>query len=119
VTTTLDDFGTGYSSITYLREIPLDGIKVDRSFIRDMENGSPSDKNRNTSLVKAMAALAKNLDLNLVAEGIETKDQSIRLMSLGYAIGQGFLFSAPVPANDAAHLLGQEKNSRPECEILS
>ena len=105
VTTTLDDFGTGYSSIAYLRQMPLDSLKIDKSFIRDMQIPGSPDDSRNTSLVKAFAALAQNLGLKLVAEGIETEDQYKFLMAIGYGIGQGFLFSAPVPADKAARLL--------------
>jgi len=105
VTTTLDDFGTGYSSIAYLRQMPLDTLKIDKSFIRDMEITRISDDGKNTSLVKAFAALARNLGLKLVAEGIETEDQHQFLMAIGCGIGQGFLFSAPLPADQAARLM--------------
>jgi diguanylate cyclase (GGDEF)-like protein len=105
VTTTLDDFGTGYSSITYLRDMPLDGIKIDQSFIRDMEIKPAADNCKNTNFIKAFATLAQNLHLQLVAEGIETIEQSQILKSLGYTIGQGFLFSTPLPAKEAIALL--------------
>jgi len=98
VTTTLDDFGTGYSSITYLNKMHLDGIKIDQSFIRDMEIPSRLNQSRNTNFIKAFATLAQNLDLQLTAEGVETSEQSRVLKDLGYKIGQGFLFSAPLPA---------------------
>ena len=105
VTTTLDDFGTGYSSITYLRDMPLDGIKIDRSFIRDMEITTAMDDCKNTNFIKAFATLAQNLHLHLVAEGIETLEQSHILKNLGYTIGQGFLFSTPLPAKEAIGFL--------------
>jgi len=105
VTTTLDDFGTGYSSITYLRDIPLDGIKIDQSFIRDMDIPANIDECRNTHFVKAFATIAQSLDLQLVAEGVETMEQSLFLKRMGYTIGQGFLFSVPLPANEAGKLL--------------
>lgn len=107
VTTTLDDFGTGYSSITYLRQMPLDGIKIDQSFIRDMEIAPTHNESRNINFVKAFVDLARNLHLLLVAEGIETEDQSNLLKTLGCTIGQGFLFSAPLPASEASAFLAR------------
>ena len=101
VTTTLDDFGTGYSSITYLSKMPLDGIKIDKSFIRDMQTAPSPEECKNINFVKAFATLAQNLQLHLVAEGVETQEQSQLLTTLGYKIGQGFLFSIPLPANEA------------------
>lgn len=103
VVTTLDDFGTGYSSVTYLRQMPLDGLKIDKSFIRDLEAGG--DVSKNANLVKAFIQLATNLNLSLVAEGIETDEQRRFLMQQGCSMGQGFLFSPPVPAEQAMALL--------------
>ena len=105
VTTTLDDFGTGYASITYLRQMPLDGLKIDKSFIRDLEIAPPRKDCRNTNFVQAFATLARNLNLHLVAEGIETEAQSHVLKELGYTIGQGFLFSVPLSASDTGKLM--------------
>jgi len=105
VTTTLDDFGTGYSSITYLSKLPLDGIKIDRSFIRDLEISPTLENGKNVNFMKAFATLAQNLNLSLVAEGVETEDQCNCLKNLGYTIGQGFLFSMPLPANEIRKFL--------------
>jgi len=105
VTTTLDDFGTGYSSITYLRQMPLDCLKIDKSFIRDLEIVPGLKDCRNTNFVQAFATLARNLNLHLVAEGIETEAQSRVLKELGYTIGQGFLFSVPLSASGAGKLM--------------
>ena len=105
VTTTLDDFGTGYSSITYLRRMPLDCLKIDKSFIRDLEIVPGLKDCRNTNFVQAFATLARNLNLHLVAEGIETEAQSRVLKELGYTIGQGFLFSVPLSASGAGKLM--------------
>jgi len=102
VTSTLDDFGTGYSSITYLSQMPLDGIKIDKSFIRDMQTSPTPDECKNTNFIKAFATMAQNLHLHLVAEGVETLEQSRFLKNMGYRIGQGFLFSVPLPANEAS-----------------
>ena len=102
--TTIDDFGTGYSSITYLRQMPLDCLKIDRSFIKELV-GEESNCLRTRNLVKAFVSLAKNLNLKLVAEGIETTDQCQFVSSLGCEMGQGFLFSAPLSAEEIAPYL--------------
>ncbi|MDO8695956.1 MAG: EAL domain-containing protein [Pseudomonas sp.] len=88
----IDDFGTGYSSLTYLKRLPLDRLKVDRSFIRDLQ-GDLSDR----MLVETILLIAHNLDLECVAEGIENPEQLAFLRERGCAIGQGFLFSKPLP----------------------
>jgi diguanylate cyclase (GGDEF)-like protein len=106
--TTIDDFGTGYSSITYLRQMPLDCLKIDRSFIREMV-GDDASAQRTQTLVRAFVALAHNLNLNLVAEGIESIDQCGFLSEVGCAMGQGFLFSAPVPPDEIKTLLKEGK----------
>ena len=81
--------------------MPLDGIKIDKSFIRDMQTAQSPGECKNINFVKAFATLAQNLQLHLVAEGVETQEQSQLLTTLGYKIGQGFLFSIPLPANEA------------------
>lgn len=90
----LDDFGTGYSSMSYLRELPLDIIKIDRIFTQ----GFMKDK-VNLSIIQAIITLAENLKLQLVAEGIELQEQSEHLKELGCVIQQGFYFSKPLPAD--------------------
>lgn len=84
----LDDFGTGYTSMSQLQTLPLDEIKVDRSFVR----GLPSDE-ASCAIVRSVATLAQGLKLDAVAEGIETEEQRATLMKLGYRYGQGFLFA--------------------------
>jgi EAL domain-containing protein (putative c-di-GMP-specific phosphodiesterase class I) len=88
----LDDFGTGYSSLTHLRKLPIDGIKIDRSFVGDLspDQGDPM-------LVAGVIRLATGLGLEVVAEGIETPYQLSVLRSAGCRSGQGYLFSRPVP----------------------
>ncbi len=105
VTTTLDDFGSGHSSITYLDQMPLDGIKIDKHFIGSINIVNALEKCKSHNFVKAFANLAQDLQINLVAEGIETEHQREILKTLGYRIGQGFLFSAPLPAADAGNFL--------------
>jgi EAL domain-containing protein (putative c-di-GMP-specific phosphodiesterase class I) len=88
----MDDFGTGYSSLQYLRDLELDGIKIDRSFIADLGPGS-----RNRPVVEAAVALGKALGLEVTAEGIETETQLTELRKIGCDLGQGFLFARPEP----------------------
>lgn len=91
----IDDFGTGYSSFAYLRDLPIDTVKIDRSFVRDL--GSPLQAPQFAlALVEAITHVAKHLDLRIVAEGIETEAQRQVLRDLGCHLGQGYLFSKPV-----------------------
>lgn len=108
VMTTIDDFGTGYSSITYLRQMPLDCLKIDKSFIKDIV-GDESTAKKTKNLVKAFVALAKNLNLTLVAEGIENTDQREFVSMIGCELGQGYLFSAPLPARQIISILKESQ----------
>jgi len=112
VTTTLDDFGTGYSSITYLSNMSLDGIKVDQCFIREMEINPGDEECRNTNFIKSFASMAHNLHLQIVAEGVETAEQHCHLKKLGYTIGQGFLFSIPLPPNEVSGFLTRQPDRK-------
>lgn len=96
----LDDFGTGYSSLAYLRRFPLDVLKIDRCFVADLEAGS-SD----AAIVRTILGLADNLELESVAEGVETTAQQAFLVDAGCQTLQGFLFARPQPAADCARLL--------------
>ncbi len=96
----LDDFGTGYSSLAYLKHLPLDTIKIDRSFVNGLE-----DDDANLPIVKAVISLAHGLGIGVVAEGIETAAQLARLKSLDCDRGQGFFFARPMPAADLKRLL--------------
>jgi diguanylate cyclase (GGDEF)-like protein len=100
VNLSIDDFGTGYSSLSYLHRFPIDTLKIDRSFVSTMENGS-----ENGEIVRTIIALAKTLKLDVVAEGIETIHQLHQLRILGCEYGQGYLFSRPVPADEAESIL--------------
>src|SRR5690606_25475918 len=90
----LDDFGMAQSSLTHLRELPLDGLKIDRSFINKLGDRTPGE---DVDLLRAIIALGKSLRLRVTAEGIETRQQNSLLRSLRCDDGQGFLFSQPVP----------------------
>jgi EAL domain-containing protein (putative c-di-GMP-specific phosphodiesterase class I) len=99
----IDDFGTGYSSFRYIKAFPVDRLKIDHSFIANMD--------KNTSdvvIVQAIIGLAKNLDLDVIAEGVETDAQRAWLVAEGCDELQGFFFSRPLPAEDFAALLGSE-----------
>jgi diguanylate cyclase (GGDEF)-like protein len=95
----LDDFGTGYSSLSYLKHLPLDTIKIDRTFVAGLD--AVADR----SIVDAVIALAHGLGIGVVAEGIETDRQADQLRELGCDLGQGYLFARPMPADAARRLL--------------
>jgi EAL domain-containing protein (putative c-di-GMP-specific phosphodiesterase class I) len=96
----LDDFGTGYSSLSYLHRFPFDKLKIDRSFIT-----SVADDVRKAEIVRSITALAGNLGMELVAEGVETVEQRDALAGLNCRYAQGFLFSRPVDAAAARILV--------------
>ncbi|MGR2706481.1 GGDEF domain-containing response regulator [Pseudomonas sp. IB20] len=96
----VDDFGTGYSSLSYLRRFPIDVLKIDQSFIRGL-----SDNSQDAQLISAIISLGKSLDMNIVAEGVETLEQLAFLKAHQCEEGQGFLFSKAVAADEFAQLL--------------
>jgi diguanylate cyclase (GGDEF)-like protein/PAS domain S-box-containing protein len=105
----LDDFGTGYSSLSYLKAFPLDKLKVDRSFIKDM----PQDVN-DTKLVEAMLAIARTLELKVVAEGVETREQLAALRAMGCDAVQGYYCYRPLSEDDMTGLALAEQ-ACPRC----
>ena len=96
----LDDFGTGYSSLSYIRRFPIDTIKIDRSFVKDVET-EPSCR----AIVKSVIDLCRNLKLTCIVEGMETADQVNVLRALGCKTMQGYLFGKPMPANEVLRFL--------------
>lgn len=100
---TIDDFGTGLSSLSRLRHFSIDSLKIDRSFTSDLQIGY-----RTQEIVRAIVSLAHGLGLDVVAEGIENSTQATLLKAMGCEMGQGFLFSKPVDADDVQALLGNE-----------
>ena len=99
----LDDFGTGYSSLSYLKRLPLDQVKIDRSFIRDVANVD-ADK----ALTEAIIAMGRTLSLTVVAQGVETREQAEFLRRNACDELQGFYFNKPVPAEQFGELLRTE-----------
>jgi EAL domain-containing protein (putative c-di-GMP-specific phosphodiesterase class I) len=100
VSISVDDFGTGYSSLSYLKRLPIDTLKIDRSFVRELETSTDS-----AAIVAAIIAMSKSLKLRVVAEGVETQGQMTRLFDQGCQLMQGFLFSPAVPGDDFPSML--------------
>ena len=98
----VDDFGTGYSSLSYLQRFPISTLKIDRSFVSRM-----CDSEENSEIVRTIIALARNLGIEVVAEGVETPEQLAQLRALGCGYAQGFLFSDAVPADVAADMIAR------------
>jgi diguanylate cyclase (GGDEF)-like protein/PAS domain S-box-containing protein len=97
---TMDDFGTGYSSLAYLKRFPFDSVKIDQSFVR----GIPANRD-DCAIVEAIVAMAHSLELKVVAEGVETQEQSEFLRKLGCDQIQGYVFSKPIPSAEIVGLL--------------
>ncbi len=114
VRVSIDDFGTGYSSLSYLSRLPIDTIKIDRSFLRDL-----GTTGHDRSIVRAMTALADALDLDVVAEGIELPDQLRVVRELGCAFGQGFLWSRPLDPDAALEWMIATDESSADAAVRS
>jgi EAL domain-containing protein (putative c-di-GMP-specific phosphodiesterase class I) len=99
----IDDFGTGYSSLSYLHRFPVNTLKVDRSFISRM-----GALDENSEIVRTIITLASNLGMEVVAEGVETERQDSQLKALGCEYAQGFLYSAPLDAQETAAWLSRD-----------
>jgi diguanylate cyclase (GGDEF)-like protein len=112
----LDDFGTGYSSLSHLSELPFDKIKIDRSFIQSMD-----ERPQSATIVNAVIALGRSLQLATTAEGIETEAHAQALSRLGCGSGQGFLYARPMPASEVPMLMQRmaaaEADLRPALEM--
>ena len=103
----IDDFGTGYSSLNYLKQFPVDILKIDRSFVQGIER-DPHDK----AIAQSVVALAEAFGLSVIGEGVETEAQSLQLQAIGCSRGQGYLFSRAVPADVFESLLERDRGGR-------
>jgi EAL domain-containing protein (putative c-di-GMP-specific phosphodiesterase class I) len=105
VAISLDDFGTGYSCLSYLHDFPVTALKIDRSFVSRI--GMKSER---PEIVRAIVALAHNLGIDVIAEGVETTEQIDRLRALECEYVQGFYYSEPLPADQATDFLRRGQN---------
>jgi EAL domain-containing protein (putative c-di-GMP-specific phosphodiesterase class I) len=101
----IDDFGTGYSSLSYLQRLPVDTLKIDRSFITGIEKNT-----RHLDITRAIITLAHSLGMDVVAEGLETMEQLEILQTLGCEYGQGYLFAKPLPEEEVISFLRDYKS---------
>jgi EAL domain-containing protein (putative c-di-GMP-specific phosphodiesterase class I) len=105
----LDDFGTGYSSLSYIHRFPIDKIKIDRSFIIGIPHNQGS-----VAIVRAVAAMAGSLGIQLIAEGVDREEHVNFLRLLGCQEGQGYLFAKPMPEEQFLRLLEAQREDRRE-----
>jgi EAL domain-containing protein (putative c-di-GMP-specific phosphodiesterase class I) len=100
VSLAIDDFGTGYSSLSYLKKLPINKLKIDKSFVQDI----PGDE-EDVAIIRTIIALANNMALSLIAEGVETEEQKEFLVSSGCDVIQGYYYHRPMPADELEKLL--------------
>lgn len=114
VSISVDDFGTGFSSLAHLTRLPIDALKIDRSFVHELEAGPES-----AAIVAAIIAMSRSLKLRVVAEGVETRSQMAHLLDQGCCLMQGFLFSPAVPGEDFPALMKAERGAAHWCMASS
>ena len=97
----MDDFGTGYATLTNLQQLPIDFLKIDRSFVITLKHGANA-RDHGNAIVAAISQIGQTLDLETIAEGIETEEQAELLREFGCPFGQGFQFARPAPSHEIA-----------------
>lgn len=100
----VDDFGTGYSGLSYLTQMPIDALKIDQRFVREIDNGY-----QGKAIVKGIVSMALSIGLKVTAEGVESADQAFFLRDLGCHEGQGYLYSKPLSSGDMGQYLHNEQ----------
>jgi len=103
----LDDFGTGYSSLSYLHRFPISTLKIDQSFVSSMSNNQES-----LEIVRTILGLARNLKMEVIAEGVETLEQAVELRAMNCEYGQGYYFSKALNANSAVRFLSSDSSNK-------
>ena len=111
---TIDDFGTGYSSLAHLRKLPVTGMKIDKSFVQNME----SDRD-NAVIVRSIIDLGHNLSLKVTAEGVETREAKDMLVGFECDEAQGYYYSYPIPAHEIAQLFRQSRYRQTDCSLAT
>ena len=114
ITVSIDDFGTGYSNILMLKSLPARELKIDRVFVKDI-----SENSKNTKIVSTIIDIAHSMNMQVVAEGIETQEQEILLTQMGCGVLQGFLFAKPLPAHQIHELIPTESNIKQQRIVQS
>jgi EAL domain-containing protein (putative c-di-GMP-specific phosphodiesterase class I) len=107
----MDDFGTGYSSLAYLQRFPFDKVKIDRTFICDLDDAT------NLAIIRAVTSVAETLGIGTTAEGVETEDQFASIRDARCEEAQGFLFSVPLPAAEVQSLLDRARSRIPRIVV--
>lgn len=114
ITVSIDDFGTGYSNILMLKSLPAQELKIDRVFVKDI-----SENSKNTKIVSTIIDIAHSMNMQVVAEGIETQEQEMLLTQMGCGVLQGFLFAKPLPAHQIHELIPTESNIKQQRIVQS
>jgi EAL domain-containing protein (putative c-di-GMP-specific phosphodiesterase class I) len=118
VSCAIDDFGTGYSSLKYLQNLPIDTLKIDQSFVRNLDPFSDGQSG-NCAIVRAIVTLAQQLGLKVVAEGVETDNELEVLRRLGCDMVQGYLFSKPLTVENCDHFLRAAGSARQRPQLIA
>ena len=119
ISISIDDFGVGYSSLNYLRRIPADNIKIDRSFIIEIDKVETNKNSSNLKVLSSLIDLLLSLDKTIIAEGIETKEQHNWLAKQGCTVGQGYFYDKPLPFDNALILVSAQNNDRGDSSVVS